>query len=187
MDYFSVPKSDDLNKIRSEILKYRATSHMNDRERAEFLGLPEGCRMRENAKIFAQENLKLGKNVWIGEGVMLDAMGGLEIGDYCQIGTYVMVWSHASPMQALHSETGVSKEGIIYNKTRIGNNCYIAGHSVIACGVTIGNNVIVSPTSFVDRDLPDNSVYSMHKVIRTMEKNIEALKQEIAYLKDKVK
>ena len=160
---------------------------MNDRERAEFLGLPQGCRIRENAKIFAPENLKLGKNVWIGEGAMVDAMGGLEIGDYCQIGLYVMIWSHTSHKQALNSEIAKTKESIIYKPTRIGNNCFIAGHSVISGGVTIGNNVIIAPMSFVDRDLPDNSIYSTNKIIRGLEKTVEELRLELNELKLKVK
>ena len=68
-------------KIRKEILTYHLSSVMTDSERAVLLGLPEGCRIRENAKIISPENLKCGTNVWIGEGAIIDASGGLEIGD----------------------------------------------------------------------------------------------------------
>ena len=51
------------------------TFSMTDVERAKFLGLPKGCRIRENAKIISQENLKIGNNVWIGESAILDASG----------------------------------------------------------------------------------------------------------------
>ena len=62
-------------EIREQILKYNATFSMTDVERAKFLGLPKGCRIRENAKIISQENLKIGNNVWIGESAILDASG----------------------------------------------------------------------------------------------------------------
>ena len=178
--------SEDLEKMRAEILKYRATDMMNDRERAIFLGLPDGCRIRENAKIFAPENLICGNNVWIGEGAILDAQGGLEIGNYTQIGLYVMLWSHSSHRQALSSETCISRDNIKYKRTKIGNNCFIAGHSVIAAGVTIGDKVIVLPNSFVDKDLPDNTVYGTNLELKNLYQKIEALEVEIKELKSKL-
>ncbi len=186
MEFFA-DDSAELRDIRSEIVKYRATHAMNDRERARFLGLPEGCRMRENAKIFAPEKLRIGKHVWIGEGAMLDAMGGLEIGDYCQIATYVMVWSHTSHHQALRGETNQSRASIIYRPTKIGRNCFIAGHSVVSAGVTIGDGVIVAPMSFVDRDLPDGASYGTNKIIRSLEKTVEALRVELEDLKSRLR
>lgn len=80
-------------KLRNQILTYHMAEILTDRERAAF-HLPQGCRMRERAKILAPENFKCGKNVWIGEGAILDAQGGLTIGDYTQIGLNVMIWSH---------------------------------------------------------------------------------------------
>jgi UDP-3-O-[3-hydroxymyristoyl] glucosamine N-acyltransferase len=84
---------------------------MNDQERVAWLGLPKGCRIRENAKIVAPEKLRLGEHVWIGEGAILDAQGGLSIGDYTQIGLSVMVWSHSSHRQARRGETATSSDG----------------------------------------------------------------------------
>lgn len=175
--------SEDLKHIRTEILKYRTSQLMNDRERAQFLGLHETTRIRENAKIIRPDKFVCGHHVWIGEGAILDAQGGLQIGDYCQIGLYVMIWSHSTHKQALASETGISKEKIQYRATKIGNNCFIAGHSVISAGVTIGNNVIIAPMSFVDVDLPDNAVFSNSKRMKNMEKEIQLLKSEIEVLK----
>lgn len=174
--------SEDLRSIRSEILKYRTSQLMNDRERAVFLGLHETTRIRENAKILCPEKFVCGHHVWIGEGAILDAQGGLSIGDYCQIGLYVMIWTHSTHKQALASETGISKDKIDYKPTKIGNNCFIAGHSVISAGVTIGDNVIIAPMSFIDRDLPDNTIYSNNKKIRLLEQEVEQLKLEVQRL-----
>ena len=181
--YFDENASQDLLHIQSEILRYRSTFLMNDRERARFLGLPAGCRIRENAKILAPQNFRCGENIWIGEGAILDAQGGLEIGEFSQIGLYVMIWSHTTHKQALASETGVSKEKIIYKPTKIGKNCFIAGHSVISAGVTIGDNVIIAPMSFVDRDLPDGAVYSQNKQMRALEDRVASLEAEIQALR----
>ena len=83
-------------EIREQILKYNATFSMSDVERAKFLGLPNGCRIRENAKIISQDKLVIGENCWIGEGAILDASGGLEIGSNTSIGLNVMLWTHDS-------------------------------------------------------------------------------------------
>ncbi|QHT68836.1 acyltransferase [Rhodocytophaga rosea] len=186
MKYFFQDTNQDAASIREEILKYRSTFLMNDKERAIFLELPEGCRIRENAKIFAPSKFKCGTNVWIGEGAILDAQGGLEIGNFCQIGLYVMIWSHSSHKQALAGETTISRDKITYTPTKIGNNCFIAGHSVISAGVTIGNNVIIAPMSFVDRDLPDNSVFSNNRKMREMERKIDSLEKELMLIKAKL-
>ena len=171
-----------IREIRRQMLLYRMGDVLTDRERARLLGLPEGCRIRERAKILAPEKLTLGRNVWIGEGAMLDAQGGLSIGDYTQIGLNVMVWSHSSHKQARLSKTCVDKEGIEYKPTRIGKNCFIAGPSVIAAGVTIGDRVIVSPLTFVDKDVPDDAVVGGKRDIRELEKRIQSLERSLEKL-----
>ncbi len=161
-------------ELRNQILTYLLSEAMTDRERARLLGLPEGCRIRERAKILAPEKLIMGTNVWIGEGAVLDAQGGLAIGDNTQIGLNVFIWTHTSHMQALAGKTGsLSKEGIEYFPTKIGKNCFIAGPSVIAPGVTIGDGVIISPFAMVDSDVPDGEIISPHLTARRELKKVE--------------
>jgi acetyltransferase-like isoleucine patch superfamily enzyme len=184
--YFPEQESEDLEHIRSEILRYRSTSLMNDRERARFLGLPAGCRIRENAKILNPDRFTCGTDVWIGEGAILDAQGGLEIGDNTQIGLSVMIWSHTTHLQALVGETGKSKDKIAYTPTKVGSNTFIGGPSVIGPGVTIGNGVIISPLSFVERDLPDGAVYSNNRLRRHAERDLANLQLEVDELRSEV-
>lgn len=168
--------------LRAQILRYHATDLMTDRERAAFFGLPEGCRIRERAKILAPEKLVMGKNVWIGEGAVLDAQGGLTIGDASQIGLGVMVWSHSSHQQAAKGETGQSRDGIIYKATTIGRNCFIAGPSVIAAGVNIGDSAIISPLTFVDRDVAPGETVSAPRSLKKLEKRLETLEKRLSAL-----
>jgi carbonic anhydrase/acetyltransferase-like protein (isoleucine patch superfamily) len=168
--------------LRAQILQYHATDLMTDRERAIFLGLPEGCRIRERAKILAPEKLVLGRNVWIGEGAVLDAQGGLTIGDSSQIGLGVMVWSHSSHLQAIRGETTVGRDSIVYKETRIGKNCFIAGPSVIAAGVTIGDGAIISPLTFVDRDVAPGEQVSAPRSLKKLERRLDALERKLAEL-----
>jgi acetyltransferase-like isoleucine patch superfamily enzyme len=164
-------------KLRKQILTYHLSGVMTDRERAELLGLPKGCRIRENAKIISPEKLKCGKNVWIGEGAILDASGGLEIGDNTQIGLYTLVWSHSSHAQALAGETGSSRDKIVRKATKIGKNTFIGGPSVIYPGVTIGNRVVILPMSVITKDVPDDSVTNGGPMerIRELENKVKEL------------
>lgn len=177
--------------IRKQILDYHATQTMSDVERAKYFGLPAKCRMRENAKIISPENLILGENNWIGEGAILDASGGLEIGSNCQIGLGVYIWSHDSHRAAIKGiNTKEHQNSIIRKPTKIGDNCFIAGPSVIMPGVTIGNKCIISPMSVVFEDLPDKTVYKPYKnmldvldSIKNKDIELQELRSEINEIK----
>jgi acetyltransferase-like isoleucine patch superfamily enzyme len=177
--------------LRAQILERFVGELMTDRERAKHFGLPEGCRIRERTKILAPENFKCGKNLWIGEGAVLDAQGGLEIGDFTQIGLGVMIWTHSTHKQATSGKTGISRDGITYLPTRIGSRVFIGGPSVVLAGVTIGDGAIVQPLSLVSRDLAAGEIYGTAHEIRTtqtremraMKKRIEALEAALAGLR----
>jgi acetyltransferase-like isoleucine patch superfamily enzyme len=182
--FFAEDEAPDLRHIRSEILRYRTTDLMNDRERAAFFGLPQGCRMREGAKIIHPEKFTCGTHVWIGENAILDAQGGLSVGDNSVIASHVMVWTHTTHRQAVAGQTSQDKSLIRYEPTSIGANTFIGGPSVIGLGVTIGDGVIVSPMSFVEEDLADGTVYSNNRRRDDLEQRVAALEAEIAALRD---
>lgn len=172
------------NKLRSQILNSFISNLMTDDERANLNGLPEGCRMRENSKIISPDNLKCGKNVWIGEGAILDASGGLEIGDHTSIGLNVMIWSHTSFLANISMDNKIGSPLIARAKTTIGNGCFIAGPSVIYHGVNIGNKCIVMPMSVVNKSLPDNCIAggSPARVIKTIDEDF--IKEQIEKFKN---
>jgi acetyltransferase-like isoleucine patch superfamily enzyme len=167
--------------LRSQILTYVMSQMMTDDERARLLGLPEGCRIRENAKIISPENFRCGKYVWIGEGAILDASGGLEIGDHTSIGLYVLVWSHESSLTNLTLNNVAGNPVIRRKPTKIGKGCFVAGHSVIYGGTTVGDFVVVLPMTAITKDVPDYSVVAgaPAKVIKELsEEEIERMVNE---------
>jgi acetyltransferase-like isoleucine patch superfamily enzyme len=159
------------NSLRNQILKSFVSGLMTDDERAELYGFPKGCRIRENAKVIDMKNLKCGEYVWIGEGAVLDASGGLEIGDHTSIGLSVYIWSHTSFLANLTLNNIIGSPLIVRAKTKIGKGCFIAGPSVIYHGVTIGDKTIVMPMSVVNKDLPGNCIVggSPAKIIREID------------------
>jgi len=151
-------------ELREQILLYHSTATLADSERAQVLGLPSGCRIREGAKIISPKNLTLGENCWIGENAILDASGFLTIGNETSIGLSVFVWTHDSHVMNKEGNNKKTNNDKIKRKsTSIGRNCFIAGHSVIMPGVHIGDGCIIGPMSVVYKDLPAGSIYTPYR------------------------
>lgn len=177
-------QSERNNKLRPQILEQFVSSLMTDEERAAFLDLPEGCRIRENAKIFSKEKLKCGKYVWIGENAIIDASGGLTIGDHTSIGLDVKIWTHTTFLANLKLDNVIGSKLTIRKKTKIGKGCFIAGPSVVYHGVTIGDKVLVLPMSVVTEDIPSNTMVAgaPAKVIKKITKKY--IEEQIKKLKN---
>lgn len=135
-----------------------AGEFLTDDERAQWLGLPRGCRIREGAKIISPEKLEMGEYCWIGENAVLDASGGLRIGSHTSIGLAVFVWSHSSHLTNLTLANEMGSNLIQRKSTCIGSGCFIAGPSVVLPGVTIGDHVLIRPFSTIDKNIPSRSL-----------------------------
>ena len=125
--------------------------YVNDRrEKAQFLGFGEGTTVYDNVIILG--TVKVGKNTWIGPNVILDGSGGVKIGSNCSISAGVQIYSHDSINWAVSG----GKEEYQYEKTQIGDNCYIGPNVIIQKGVTIGNHCIIGANSLVNKNVPNN-------------------------------
>lgn len=173
------------NDLRESILKQYISNLMTDDERAEMWGLPTGCRMREGAKILSPEKFTCGEYVWIGEGSMLDASGGLTIGSHTSIGLNCMIWSHSSFLANLTMNNVSGNELIARAPTKIGAGCFIGGPCVIFPGFTIGDKTILLPMSVVNSDIPGNCIAGGNpaRVIQRIDDNY--IDEQIKKLKEK--
>jgi acetyltransferase-like isoleucine patch superfamily enzyme len=111
------------------------------------------------------KNLKLGNSVDIGAFTYINAKKGVTMGDYVQIGSHCSLYSIS---------TIDNKEGNIILK----KNCRVGTHSVVMPGVTIGENAIIGAFSFVNTDIPDNTLaYGIpaKKIRKLTKKEIEDL------------
>lgn len=126
--------------------------HINDRwERAKRLGFGEGSNIYDSSYVIG--DVKVGKNCWIGMFTILDGSGGLRIGDNCTISASVHIYSHDNLKATLSGHLPIEREPIA-----IGNNTYVAPHSIIAKGVQLGSHCVVAAHSFVNRSFPDNAI-----------------------------
>jgi acetyltransferase-like isoleucine patch superfamily enzyme len=113
------------------------------------------------------KNLKLGNSVDIGAFTYINAKKGVTMGDYVQIGSHCSLYSIS---------TIDNKEGNIILK----KNCRVGTHSVVMPGVTIGENAVIGAFSFVNTDIPDNTLaYGIpaKKIRKLTKKEIQELRE----------
>lgn len=121
-------------------------------DRAKFLGFGEGASIYHNSYVYG--DVKVGKNTWVGPFTILDGSGRLKIGDFCSISTGAQIYTHETVEWAL---TG-GKAKYRYAPVSIGDCCFIGSLSIVRMGVNIGDHVIIGAHSFVNSDIPSNSI-----------------------------
>lgn len=92
-----------------------------------------------------KDKLIIGKNTDIGAFTYINALHGVEIGDDVQIGSHCSLYSVS---------TIDNKKGKIVIK----ENAKLSSHSTVMPGVTIGKNSVIGAHSFVNKDIPDNTL-----------------------------
>ncbi len=122
-------------------------------ERAEMLGFGKGSSIYNSSLVFGA--VKVGENVWIGPFTILDAHAEtIEIGDCCSISSGVHIYTHDSVIHALSGR----KKPLQSSPVSIGECSYIGAQSIIGAGVSIGSHCVVGANSFVNRDVPSNTI-----------------------------
>lgn len=111
-------------------------------------GFGEGSSCYDNVLILG--DVKVGRETWIGPGVILDGQGGLAIGDHCSISAGVQIYSH----DTVRRSTSMGRIDTDRAPTTIGSGVYIGPNSVIEKGVTIGDRAVIGAMSLVNSDIP---------------------------------
>ena len=89
--------------------------------------------------------LELGEGSDIGALTLINARFGVAIGAGVEIGSHCSLYSHST----------IDGKG---GKVTIRRNAKIGSHSLVMPGVTIGENAVIGAFSFVNKDIPANSV-----------------------------
>lgn len=106
--------------------------------------------------------LRLGDHVFIGHFNFIDASGGLDIGEGCQVTNHVSILTHSSHT-ALRLERQAywghpQPAGMLRGSTQLGPWCFIGPHSVLAPGTRLGRGVLVKAYSHVRGEVPDFAI-----------------------------
>lgn len=117
---------------------------------------PIGSKTR--CKLERLRGVKIGKNVFIGGGNVLDRVRPdlITIEDNVSISGSVYVLTHSNPTEPLRKILGPSSHKIA--PVHIKKGAWVALNVVIMPGVTIGENAIVSSGSVVMKDVAPNTI-----------------------------
>jgi len=89
-------------------------------------------------------------NTEIGEGLYLGHFGTIVINENAKIGKNFTI-THGITI-------GQANRGRLKGCPTIGNNVWLGTGAVIVGNINIGSNVLVAPNSFVNSDVPSNSL-----------------------------
>ena len=169
--FHNILEGNQFNLIDSKLMKlYKTTHTISEGLNASNLSIEEKNKgidylfplKGENLKVGHNLHLdmigtsKIGSNVVIGDNVTIG--GNLIVGDNVVIGSNTSLFASGHPIYSKRRKMMFKlKKGIV----QIGQNDLI----VIKDNVKIGSNVIITPGSVVDKDIPDNVIYAKNKII----------------------
>ena len=122
-------------------------------ERARALGFGADSSIYQHSYVYGE--VEVGSGTWIGPFTLLDGSGArLRIGRNCSISAGVQIYTHDSVRRALSGGAADLEVAPV----DIGDNCYVGPNVVVTKGVTIGTRTVIGTGSFVNRDIPPDSV-----------------------------
>lgn len=150
-------------------------------------------RIGSTTTLVAEDLLKLGDHIFIGQYNFLDASNRLKIEEGCQLTNYISVLTHSSHISIrLYGRKYVEvpaadKVGYKRGAVEIGAYTFIGPHVVIMPGTKIGKGCIVSAFSYVDGIFPDFSVIAGNPAVvvkdtRTMDEKFLSENPELKLL-----
>jgi maltose O-acetyltransferase len=95
-------------------------------------------------------NIKIGAGAFMNFGCVILDVVEVIIGDGCQIGPAVQIYTADHPRDPVERASGL-ESGL---PVKIGRNVWIGGGAIIVPGVTIGDDAIIGSGAVVTRDVP---------------------------------
>jgi len=125
----------------------------------------KGLVIKPNVNIKYPWRLKIGDHCWIGEGVWIDSLDEVVIGDNCCIsqGALLLCGNHNYKKSTFDLNTGkiILEEGV-----------WLGARSIVCGGVTCGSHSVLSVASVAVSDLESYSIYKGNPAVKTKERVI---------------
>ena len=123
--------------------------------RQRFKSMGKGGRIDEGIIIYSPKGIECGSNVFWGRNVIVQAAGGLTLGNDIFIGPGCYIWTinHDYTTDNLYKEAKFIAKSVI-----IEDNVWIAANVKITPGVRIGPGSVIAMGSVVTKDIPPNCV-----------------------------
>lgn len=111
------------------------------------------CKVHHHTNFHGYEPLSIGHNAWIGQGTLIDSIGGTTIGDNCGIGAYSQLWSHiryGDPLEGCNYESS--------NPLTIGKDVWFVGHCIVS-PIVAQDRSMALVGSVITSDMKENHIY----------------------------
>ena len=95
-------------------------------------------------------NIRIGRSVFVNFGCVFLDVVAIEIGDLCQIGPAVQIYTADHPRDPALRRAGYESG----KPVRIGQNVWIGGGAILLPGITVGDDAVIGAGSVVTRDVP---------------------------------
>ena len=115
-------------------------------------------KIRRKSKVQISLNAKIGAGFRLVHDGTRVIVAGVNIGEDCAAGVNVII---GYVIKDNRSEGGAPE---------IGDRVYIGHNSTIVGRIKIGNDVLIAPNSYVNKDVPDNSIVIGNNIIIPKEK-----------------
>lgn len=111
----------------------------------------KGSTIHTGARFYDPRNITIGKDSIIGEGVVLDGRGKLQIGDHVDIATDVMIYNC---QHDVHSESFAPMCAAV----TIEDYVFVGPRVIIQPGVKIGKGAVVAAGAVVAKDVAEMTI-----------------------------
>lgn len=124
----------------------------------------KNTRISSSASIISPERLSIGDHCWVGHNAIIDASGGVTIGEGVQIGFHSCIFTHGShiSIRLLGKDyinvPAEKRPGLVRESSSVGEYTFLGSGAVVMPGTTIGKGCVIAVGSVVHGVVPDFSV-----------------------------
>ena len=137
--------------------------------------LPTSSSIHWRAEFCAPERIAIGEHVTIGDTCFPDGRSGLSIGDSVNLGSHVRIYTREHDVDSpSFAETGAP--------VRIADHAWVASHSIILPGVTIGQGAVVAAGAVVTKDVEPFTIVGGNPA-RPIRRRNDDLRYQLGYAK----
>jgi len=115
----------------------------------------ERVRIKEGLRVEKPHKVTIGNDVRINTDCILQAHGGIEIGDFTMVAARVTIVTANHDLACRGVE---AFDTLVEAPVRIGRHCWLGTGVIVLPGVTIGDGTVVGAGSVVTRDLPPGMI-----------------------------
>jgi len=120
----------------------------------DYVDIGDYTKIHHHTNIHGYKPCKVGHNVWVGQYVIIDSIGGTTIGNNCCVGASTHLWSHIKYGDTLEGCRFLSDSPLL-----VGNDVWFAGHCTIT-PITAHDKSMALAGAVVTKDMNYNEIYA---------------------------